>query len=95
MSKKGIIGIIIVVILVVIVAVAYFVLNNNNSSNNLEEQNQTINNNEETNVTETNTNQAENTAEVQWISFAIWLGFYLFILILEYGVRFLIAILNR
>lgn len=38
---------------------------------------------------------AENTAEVQWISFAIWLGFYLFILILEYGVRFLIAILNR
>ena len=37
----------------------------------------------------------ENTAEVQWISFAIWLGFYLFILILEYGVRFLIAILNR
>ena len=38
---------------------------------------------------------AENTAEVQWISFAIWLGFYLFILILEYGVRFLIVILNR
>lgn len=38
---------------------------------------------------------AENTAEVQWTSFAIWLGFYLFILILEYGVRFLIAILNR
>lgn len=38
---------------------------------------------------------AENTAEVQWISFAIWLGFYLFILILEYGARFLIAILNR
>lgn len=38
---------------------------------------------------------AENTAEVQWISFAIWLSFYLFILILEYGVRFLIAILNR
>lgn len=37
----------------------------------------------------------ENTTEVKWISFAIWLGFYLFILILEYGVRFLIAILNR
>ena len=32
---------------------------------------------------------AVNTAEVKWISLAIWLGFYLFVLALEYGIRFL------
>ena len=32
---------------------------------------------------------AENTAEVKLISLAIWLGFYLFVLAIEYGVRFL------
>ena len=35
---------------------------------------------------------AENTTEVKWISFAIWLGFYLFVLALEYGIRFLTVI---
>ena len=34
----------------------------------------------------------ENTTEVKWISFAIWLGFYLFVLALEYGIRFLTVI---
>lgn len=38
---------------------------------------------------------AENTTEVKWISFAIWLGFYLFLLALEYGIRFLVTIKNR
>ncbi len=33
---------------------------------------------------------AENTAEVKAISLAIWLGFYLLVLAIEYGVRFLI-----
>ncbi len=33
---------------------------------------------------------AENTTDVKLISFAIWLGFYLFLLALEYGIRFLI-----
>ncbi len=37
----------------------------------------------------------ENTTEVKWISFAIWLGFYLFLLALEYGIRFLVTIKNR
>lgn len=32
---------------------------------------------------------AENTADVKLISIAIWLGFYLFILVIEYGVRLL------
>ena len=32
---------------------------------------------------------AENTADVKLISLAIWLGFYLFVLAIEYGVRFL------
>ena len=32
---------------------------------------------------------AENTADVKLISLAIWLGFYLFILAIEYGIRFL------
>ena len=31
---------------------------------------------------------AENTADVKFISLAIWLGFYLFVLAIEYGVRF-------
>lgn len=38
---------------------------------------------------------AENTAEVKLISLAIWLGFYLFLLALEYGIRFLIAICKK
>ena len=38
---------------------------------------------------------AENTTEVKWISFAIWLGFYLFLLALEYGIQFLIALKKR
>ena len=38
---------------------------------------------------------AENTPEVKWISFAIWLGFYLFLLAMEYGIRFLVTIKNR
>ena len=38
---------------------------------------------------------AENTTEVKWISFAIWLGFYLFVLALEYGIRFLTVIKKR
>ena len=32
---------------------------------------------------------AENTVEVKAISLAIWLGFCLFVLAIEYGVRFL------
>lgn len=35
---------------------------------------------------------AENTADVKLISLAIWLGFYLFVLSIEYGVRFLTKI---
>ena len=35
---------------------------------------------------------AENTADVKLISLAIWLGFYLFILAIEYGIRFLTKI---
>ena len=38
---------------------------------------------------------AENTTEVKWISFAIWIGFYLFLLALEYGIRFLITLKKR
>lgn len=34
----------------------------------------------------------ENTADVKLISLAIWLGFYLFVLAIEYGVRFLTRI---
>ena len=36
--------------------------------------------------------EAENTADVKLISLAIWLGFYLFVLAIEYGVRFLTRI---
>ena len=35
---------------------------------------------------------AENTADVKLISLGIWLGFYLFVLAIEYGVRFLTRI---
>ena len=35
---------------------------------------------------------AENTTDVKLISLAIWLGFYLFVLAIEYGVRFLTRI---
>ena len=35
---------------------------------------------------------AENTTDVKLISFAVWLGFYLFLLALEYGIRFLCVI---
>ena len=35
---------------------------------------------------------AENTADVKLISLAIWLGFYLFVLAIEYGIRFLTRI---
>ncbi len=35
---------------------------------------------------------AENTIEVKLISLAVWLGFYLFLLALEYGIRFLTRI---
>ena len=35
---------------------------------------------------------AENTADVKLISLAIWLGFYLLVLAIEYGVRFLTRI---
>ena len=38
---------------------------------------------------------AENTTDVKLISFAIWLGFYLFLLALEYGIRFLIIIAKK
>ena len=34
----------------------------------------------------------ENIWNVKLISFAIWLGFYLFLLALEYGIRFLTVI---
>lgn len=34
----------------------------------------------------------ENTADVKLISLAIWLGFYLFVLAIEYGIRFLTRI---
>ena len=35
---------------------------------------------------------AENTTDVKLISLAIWLGFYLFVLAIEYGVLFLTRI---
>lgn len=35
---------------------------------------------------------AENTADVKLISLAIWIGFYLFVLAIEYGIRFLTRI---
>lgn len=38
---------------------------------------------------------AENTADVKLISLAIWLGFYLFVLALEYGILFLIVISKK
>ena len=38
---------------------------------------------------------AENTTDVKLISFAIWLSFYLFLLALEYGIRFLTVIRKK
>ena len=38
---------------------------------------------------------AENTMNVKLISFAVWLGFYLFLLAFEYGIRFLIVIRKK
>lgn len=38
---------------------------------------------------------AENTVNVKLISFGIWLGFYLFVLVVEYGIRFLIKICKK
>ncbi len=38
---------------------------------------------------------AENTTEVKMISCSIWLGFYLFLLALEYGISFLHVILKK
>ena len=38
---------------------------------------------------------AENTADVKLISLAIWLGFYLFVLAIEYGIRFLTKISKK
>lgn len=35
---------------------------------------------------------AENTADVKLISLAIWLGFYIFVLAIEYGIHFLTRI---
>ena len=36
-----------------------------------------------------------NTWNVKLVSFAVWLGFYLFILALEYGIRFLAVIKKK
>ena len=38
---------------------------------------------------------AENTKDVKLISFAVWLGFYLCLLALEYGIRFLCVIRKK
>lgn len=38
---------------------------------------------------------AENTTDVKLISFAVWLGFYLCLLALEYGIRFLCVIRKK
>ena len=38
---------------------------------------------------------AENTKDVKLISFAVWLGFYLCLLTLEYGIRFLCVIRKK
>lgn len=38
---------------------------------------------------------AENTVDVKLISLAIWLGFYLFVLAIEYGIRLLIKICKK
>ena len=38
---------------------------------------------------------AENTMNVKLISFAVWLGFYLFLSALEYGIRFLTVIRKK
>lgn len=38
---------------------------------------------------------AANTWDVRLVSFAVWLGFYLFVLALEYGIRFLTVIRKK
>ena len=38
---------------------------------------------------------AENTSDVKLISLAVWLGLYLFLLALEYGIRFLTVIRKK
>lgn len=38
---------------------------------------------------------AENTTDVKLISLGIWLGFYLFVLVVEYGIRLLIKICKK
>lgn len=40
-------------------------------------------------------NGAENTLDVKLISLAVWLGFYLCLLALEYGIRFLCVIRKK
>lgn len=38
---------------------------------------------------------AENTLDAKLISFGVWLGFYLFVIALEYGIRFLIVVRTK
>lgn len=38
---------------------------------------------------------AENTFDVAFFSFSIWLGFYLFLLATEFGIRFLLVIKKK
>lgn len=38
---------------------------------------------------------AENTFDIAFLSFSIWLGFYLFLLALEYGIRFLTVVVKK
>lgn len=38
---------------------------------------------------------AENTLDVAFFSFSIWLGFYLFLLATEFGIRFLLVIKKK
>ena len=38
---------------------------------------------------------AENTLDVQIISFSVWLGFYLFVLAIEFGIRYLVGKNNK
>ncbi len=38
---------------------------------------------------------AENTTDIKLISISIWLGFYLFLLIVEYGIRLLVKIIKK
>ena len=38
---------------------------------------------------------AENTLDVQIISFSVWLVFYLFVLAIEFGIRYLVGKKNK